>query len=159
MQQITQVIEQWPFVSIFLLIAILLLCRIQLLRRWLVKRRIKRDFSQFEKSLLAEQDSEKAARFFNGETKLPTELTIHIPTAKLESEFFESLAVAVHQELQQQSLGYVIRHFSLGEMGGIDVWLDDFVVGVEVLRTLLIQHNVPSKTIIEYETGEFPVFE
>ena len=90
---------------------------------------------------------------------MPSELSIHIPSAEIEPSFIESLSSSLDDELKRKSLGYVIRHFSVGNSSGIDVWLEDFVSGVEFLREHLILQNVPQQTLIEYETGEFPIYD
>ena len=159
MLNLTQIFESWPIIAVFLVFVVILLCRLEELRNWLIKRRIKRDFSEFEKSLVQDNGSGKVSRFFSGETKLPSELTVHIPSATLENSFIESLSTSLNQGLQQKSLGHVIRHFSIGDSCGIDVWLDDFVSGVEFLREHLVLQNVPQQTLIEYEMGEFPIYD
>ena len=133
--------------------------RFVIYRRYLAEKRNKKEFDAFEATLLAPEASGGSSRFFSGETQLQSETTIYLPGYEKTESFVEPLVVAIHEGLEQRSLGFVIRCFPYDRGIGIDVQLTDFVTGLEVLREILLTNNVPRETFVEYETGELPVYD
>ena len=156
---IKQIFDNWPLIAVFVIFSVMMMCHLINFRRWLAERRIGRDFEKFEASLLTPDLSPNGSRFLSGETKLPSDTTIHLPQLLGGELSAESLANSIDEGLRMRSLGQVIRYFQFDEGIGIDTRLTDFVCGVDFLRDHLLERNAPLGTTIEYEHGDMNIHE
>ena len=125
------------------------------IRRSLRERRLARNFEKFEQSLLDPNLTSGNSPFLTGETKLPTEVTIHVPNYPDGTALISS----IQRGLRVHSLGFLIREFHNGDDLCFDINLNDFVSGVEFLRNHLLESQAPKGTIIEYDGGDLSIHE
>lgn len=120
------------------------------------ERRRRREFGDFEKSLVGEQDGKK---FFSGDVKLEEEVTVMVPELAESENDFKKVVDAVVAAFKPGETGEVLRVFPIGNGCGIDVMLFDFVNGVALLRSTLVREGVPEGTLIEYSGGDLMIYE
>lgn len=128
-------------------------CHMASFCRWLAIRRHKRKFEKFEAALLDSDPASSNSPFLTGESKLPTDVTVHLRKCIDDDALLQS----VNTGLALHELGSVTRHFRIGDDVGIDIHLVDFVDGVEFLRNCLLDHHAPPGTIIEYDGGDLDI--
>lgn len=155
-----ELIEHLPAAGYFLILLMLVVFYSVEFRQWWKAERLRRDFEEFEAAILDRSIPLNKCRFLNGETQIPSEMTVHIPLYPGHSWYeLDALTQGIQEGLVARSIGEVIRKFKFEGGAGVDLSLTDFVSGVEFLRVFLLDANVPYGTLLEYEFGELPIYD
>ena len=130
------------------------------LTRALAERRAKLKLQEFE-AVLAERnvDPQQSRKFFSGEVVLEQDIAIVIPVFIEYEELVGRYQVPIVTALNDAGLVEDTRAYTMVNNCGIDLRLNDFVSGVELLITLLIRLEIPRGSLIEYAGGDLPVYE
>ena len=119
-----------------------------------------KQFKEFENVLSGvESDPHKTEKFFSGEVKIQQEVYILIPEEIVAQDRIERFENPIAEALAATELGEIVRGFTSDGTCGIDVFLIDFVNGVDLLRKLLVQLKSPMGTLIEYDGGDLPIYD
>ena len=128
--------------------------------RALAERRAKRSLEEFE-AVLAERnfDPQQSRKFFSGEVVLEQDIAVLIPVFIEYEELVDRYQVPIVTALNDAALVEDTRAYTMVNNCGIDLRLNDFVSGVELLIPLLKNLEIPHGTLIEYAGGDLPVYE
>ena len=128
--------------------------------RALAERRAKLRLQEFE-AVLAEQnvDPQQSRKFFSGEVVLEQDIAILIPGFIEYEELVDKYQVPLVTALNDAGLIEDTRAYTMVNNCGIDLRLNDFIAGLELVRAMLIDMEVPRGTLIEYSGGDLPIYE
>ena len=144
-------------------IAILLLqlvANFHQIAQFLAKRRARRRFQEFE-DVISEPivDPHRSRKFFAEEVVLEEDVSIFFPVFLENNELVDKYQVPLVAALNKAGLVDDTRAYTFVESCGIDLRLNNFVAGLELLRSMLIQLEAPRGTLIEYSGGDLPIYE
>ncbi len=142
--------------GLFLVVA---MARAKTLVDYFKERKRKRQFKDFEDVISGKNNDPVAAKkFFAGEIKLLEEVYVFIPVL-LDRQKRAELEKPIDAALRELGQGHVVRGYSINDSCGFDVYLNDFVQGVDLLRKKLVELQAPRGTLIEYTGGDLPIYE
>lgn len=138
----------------------LVLIRIHHIIQYLQEQKRRREFKNFEEAISgANPDPNAARKYFSGEIKLPEDIYVIIPKS-IDSEDRKSrFEIPIHDALVQAGIGEVVRGFEVDETCGFDIYVNDFVAGVDLVRKQLIKLEAPAGTLIEYSGGDLAIYD
>jgi len=126
----------------------------------LAERRAKRSFQEFEAVLSdPDGDPQQSRKFFSEEVVLAEDISILMPVFVDHQELVDKYQVPLVAALNDAGLIEDTRAYTLVDNCGIDMRLNNFVAGLELVRSMLIQLEVPRGTLIEYSGGDLPIYE
>jgi len=128
--------------------------------RFLAERRAKRRFQEFETALSEPNvDPQQSRKFFSEEVVLVEDVSILMPVFIEHQELVDRFQVPLVAALHDAGLVEDTRAYTLVNECGIDLRLNNFVAGLELVRSMLIQLGAPRGTLIEYSGGDLPIYE
>ena len=108
----------------------------------------------------ADSSSKSAHELLTGETTIEEEISIFLPGVETDDDLAVDFVEAIHKMLEAEQLGFVIRAITYeGDSSCVDIYLSDFVAGLDAVRRLLPQFDLPPETTIEYTGGDLPLFD
>lgn len=108
----------------------------------------------------AECTSKSAHELLTGKRTIEDEISIFLPGIDADDDLVVEFVEAIHTKLDAEKLGFVIRAITYdGVSSCVDIYLSDFVAGLDSVRRLLPQFDLPSDTTIEYTGGDLPLFD
>lgn len=115
----------------------------------------------FDKLLTGDDPPSVAAQaLLNGEKIIEEEISIFLPGIQTDDALIEEFVETIQSLLQAEQLGSVIRTISYEKTSScIDIYLLDFVAGLDAIRRLLPGFDLPADTTIEYTGGDLPLFD
>jgi len=128
--------------------------------RALAERRAKLNLQELEAVLVEPNaDPARSLKFFSGDVVIEQDVAILIPVFIEYEELVERYQVPLVSALNAAGLVDDTRAYTLVDNCGIDLRLNDFVSGVELLIPLLKKLEIPYGTLIEYAGGDLLVYE
>ena len=144
----------------WLIYALFFACYLRSFLTFVREQQRRRLFKIFDKVLTGEIEDEHIARpFFNGEITLQEEVYILIPNQDADPQAIGRFRDVLVEDFDPTGFGKVTRAYPGGGFSGIDIYLNDFVNGLELLVDLLRSRQFPQGTIIEYCGGDLPIYD
>lgn len=127
-------------------------------RRWQARAKQKQ-FAKFNQGLANETSDQTFVRkVLDGVVKIEHPVYIIFPTCLAKEELWDRFVEPLSLELLETGVGTIERTYSIGRCSGIDIHLTDYVSGVGVIRSFLLERSAPDGTIIEHAEGELDIY-
>ena len=152
-------INYFAVAGVVLIFGVILIARARELIEYLAERKRRRVFKDFEDAISGTNtDPSAATKYFSGEVKLADEVNVIFPVVLDEQERLR-FQEPIDSQLREAEIGYVVRGFESSDICGFDLLVNDFVIGVDLIRRQLIQGSAPRGTLIEYSGGDLAIYE
>lgn len=131
----------------------------RLLRQYFAEKRKRATDKEFEDAVSGKAPEAVAKKYFDGEVTLEKTIYVVIPLELGDEEVAERFFAPIVQQLHHCELGVVDRLFKVDEFYGIDISLNDFVSGLQLVIGVLKENGAPRMTVIEYDDIELPLYD
>jgi hypothetical protein len=107
-----------------------------------------------------DSDLPRAEAILRGKSVVAEEISIFLPGLNPEDDLTLKFVSAIRESLDAGRLGDVTRSISYaGNSSCIDIYLPDFVAGLNAVRRVLPEFELPLNASIEYTGGDLPLFD
>ncbi len=130
----------------------------QTLRKYFAEKRKHATNREFENAVAGNVSDVIARKYFDGEIKLEKTIYVVMPLAFEDEEVAERFFSPIAKQILTNELGQVDRCYRIDQSYGIDITLNDFVSGLELVVAILKENDAPEGTVIEYDDVELPLW-